>query len=444
MTTTPLRPDLAHRALLGRWLHVQAEAIARPWIAHVLARRVYRPEQANSCLTEDGLRALYDSLAAALENGRYAALDDNISAVTRDGYLSGYPLNDLLLILSSLKNEVWQAVIISFPPQEALGYLRSIDGVFQTGVSYQARVFSDLVQYDLTNELDRTRSQLIKLDQTKSRFIRIAAHELKTPLTLIQGYSDILHRELGASVSEQVHLAITGLASGARRLLNTVNDMIAVSQIDAQSLQLNFQLISLPHILQIVMQDLRSSLEERVLVFKMKPIPPELGAFYADPQRVYQIFEYVIGNAIKYTPDGGSITVAIDLLEAPADVERFVEVGVVDTGIGIASDDLPHLFDMFYSKTDIARHSSGRTKFKGGGSGLGLSVVKGIVEAHGGKIVVDSPGYDEDACPGTMVRIFLPVRYELPSSLGRDRLGLTSEFPMDEKSQGEHDHDRTV
>lgn len=426
MTTTPLRPDLAHRATLGRWLQVQAEAISRPWIKNVLARRVYRPEQTQTRLTEPDLRALYDSLGTALGSGRYAALDDSISAVTREGYLSGYPLNDLLLILSTLKSEVWQAVTLAFPPEEALNYLRTIDAVFQTALSYQARVFADLVQHELINELDLTRSQLIKLDQTKSRFISIAAHELKTPLTLVQGYTDILERELGANVSEQTHMALAGLASGARRLLTTVNDMIAVSQIDAQSLQLNFQLISLPHILQIVLQDLRTNLEERVLKFKMKPIPPELGSFYADPQRMYQVFEYVIGNAIKYTPDGGSITITLDLLEAPADVERFVEVSIADTGIGIAREDIPHIFDKFYSKTDISRHSSGRTKFKGGGSGLGLSVVKGIVEAHGGEVIVESPGYDEEACPGTTVRIFLPVRYEPPSSAGRERLGLTT------------------
>jgi signal transduction histidine kinase len=426
MTTSPLRPDLAHRAVLGRWLRIQAEAIARPWINVVLARRVYRPEQTTPSITEESLRQLYDGLTAALEGGRYAAFDDHISSVTRAGYLSGYPLNDLLLILSSLKVEIWQAVSAAFAPPEALNYLRSLDAVFQTGLSYQARVFADLVQHDLASELERTRSQLEKLDQTKSRFISIAAHELKTPLTLIQGYSDILGRELGSHASEAVHTALNGLSSGAHRLLTTVNDMIAVSQIDAQSLQLTFQLMSLPHILQIVMQDLRGSLEERVLNFKMKPIPPELGSFYADPQRVYQIFDYVIGNAIKYTPDGGSITIALDVLDAPADVEHFVEVNISDTGIGIAPEDVPHLFDKFYSKTDISRHSSGRTKFKGGGSGLGLSVVKGIIEAHGGKIVIESPGYDEEKCPGTTVRIFLPVRYVPPSSVGRDRLGLSS------------------
>ena len=424
MTTTPLRPDLAHRSALGRWLRIQVEAIARPWINNVLSRRVHVAESSGLRITETALRLVYESLATALESGRYAALDNHISAMTRAGYASGYPLNDLLLILSSLKTEIWQAVMTAFPPEEALSYLRSIDAIFQTALSYQARVFADLVQHDLASELNRTRTQLEKLDQTKSRFIAIAAHELKTPLTLIQGYSDILNRELGANVNEQVHMALGGLASGARRLLTTVNDMIAVSQIDAQSLRLSFQMVSLPHILQIVMQDLRASLEERVLNFLMKAIPPELGAFYADPQRVYQVFEYVIGNAIKYTPDGGAIAIAINLLDAPADADQFVEVSIRDTGIGIAAEDIPHLFDKFYSKTDISRHSSGRTKFKGGGSGLGLSVVKGIVEAHGGKIVVESAGYDEDLCPGTTVRIFLPVRYDPPSTTGRDRLGL--------------------
>ena len=426
MTTTPLRPDLAHRATLGRWLRIQSDTIARPWINNVLARRVYRPEQTPPPITEESLRKLYDGLTAALESGRYAALDEHISIVTRAGYQSGYPLNDLMLTLSALKTEIWQAVCVAYAPADALNYLRSLDAVFQTGLSYQARVFADLVQHDLSSELDLTRNRLEKLDQTKSRFISIAAHELKTPLTLIQGYSDILERELGSSGSESVHMALNGLSSGAHRLLTTVNDMIAVSQIDSQSLQLTFQLISLPHILQIVMQDLRASLEERALMFKMKSIPPELGSFYADPQRVYQVFEYVIGNAVKYTPDGGTISIALDVLDAPTDVEHFVEVNICDTGIGIAAEDIPHLFDKFYSKTDISRHSSGRTKFKGGGSGLGLSVVKGLVEAHGGKIVIESAGYDEVECPGTTVRIFLPVRYTPPSSAGRDRLGLSS------------------
>ena len=146
-----------------------------------------------------------------------------------------------------------------------------------------------------------------------------------------------------------------------------------------------------------------------------------------DPKRLYQAFEYVIGNSIKYTPDGGAISIGVYLLDALADVDRFVEVRVADTGIGIATDDLPHIFEKFYSKTEIAKHSSGRTKFKGGGSGLGLVVVRGIVEAHGGKVVIESPGYDEEKLPGTTVRILLPARYDPPASIGQQRLASLEE-----------------
>jgi signal transduction histidine kinase len=424
MTTTPLRPDVAHRATLGRWLRVQQAAVSTAWIASMQARRVYTEDHAAPAISTVEFEQLYQSLCLALETGRYAALDDSISTLTRAGREHGYPLNDLLLILHSLKNEIWQAIIAAFAADEALNYLRSIDALFQTALSYQARVYADLAQRELSSELAQTRRRLEQLDQTKSRFISIAAHELKTPLTLIQGYSDMLIRELGGTANTQVQQALQGLSAGARRLLGTVNDMIAVSLIDAQSLQLNYQLVSLPHILQIVLNDLRANLDERVLTFNLKTPPPDLRSFYADPQRLYQVFEYVVSNAVKYTPDGGTITLSAHLLDAPEDADRFVEVRIADTGIGIAADDLPRIFEKFYSKTDLARHSSSRVKFKGGGSGLGLSVVKGLVEAHGGKIIVESPGHDEAALPGTTVRIFLPVRYEPPDDGVIKRLGL--------------------
>jgi signal transduction histidine kinase len=427
MTTTPLRPDVAHRAALGRWLHVQADAISAAWVSAMQARRIYTEQSAAPAIDEAMFQKLYTSLAAALETGRYAALDESLAALTSAGVGQGYQLNDLLIILTSLKAEIWQAIIVAFAPDEALSYLRSIDALFQTALTYQARVYTELTQRDMTLELTRTRQQLAHLDQTKSRFISIAAHELKTPLTLIQGYSDMLTHELGSTASEQVYQALQGLSAGTRRLLSTVNDMITVSLIDAQSLQLNHQRVALPHVLQIVLSDLRTTLDERVLHFKMTPIPPELQAFYADPQRLYQVFDYVISNAVKYTPDGGTITISINLLDALEDADRFVEVSVEDTGIGISAEDLPRIFEKFYSKTNLALHSSSRTKFKGGGSGLGLSVAKGIVEAHGGKIIIESPGHDEVQLLGTTVRIFLPVCYDPPTGTGKRLLGLAGD-----------------
>ncbi len=425
-TTAPLRPDVAHRATLGRWLRIQFNAITPPWISAIQSRRVYTEQVAAPVINDSAFHELYQSLATALETGRYAPLDESISAITRAGHDHGYQLNDLLLILTTLKSEIWQAIISAFPPDAALNDLRSIDALFQTALTYQARVFADLTQRELAIELSRTRQQLEKLDQTKSRFISIAAHELKTPLTLIQGYSDMLSRELG-NTNEQISLTLQGLSAGTRRLLAIVNDMIAVSLIDAQSLQLNYQPISLSHVLQIVLNDLRTNLDTRVLDFKMMPMPPDLRSFYVDPQRLYQVFDYVVSNAVKYTPDGGTVTITVVLLDALEGVERFVEVRVTDTGIGISAEDLSHIFEKFYSKTDITRHSSSRIKFKGGGSGLGLALVKGIVEAHGGKIIIESPGHDEVKLPGTTVRILLPVLYEPPSTIAQQRLGLTNE-----------------
>ncbi len=424
MTTTPFRPDFTHRTALGQWLRVQRDIVSRPWINGIQERRLYARLPDTEQLSGKAFYQLYDSLASALETGRYAALDDSISAITRTGYDTGYRLNDLLLLLTTLKSEIWQGIIAAFPPDEALAYLRTIDALFQTALTYQARVFAELIQRELSSELDQTRQQLEKLEQTKSRFISIAAHELKTPLTLIQGYSDILQQELGGKASEPVRMALDGMSVGARRLLTTVNDMIAVSQIDAQSLQLSYQQILLPHVIQVVLNDLRAHLNERALQFHVGSAPPALGSFFADPQRLYQIVDYVISNAVKYTPDGGAITITTHLLAAPEDVEQFVELRVADTGIGIAPEDLPHIFSKFYSKTDLARHSSSRTRFKGGGTGLGLSVVKGIVEAHGGKIIIESPGHDEIRCPGTTVRILLPVLREPPSTAAQERLGL--------------------
>lgn len=404
-------------------------------VRHSIAAQLHRAAD----FARDRRHSLSSTLSKSgdgVETGRYAPLDESISAITRAGHDHGYQLNDLLLILTTLKSEIWQAIIAAFPSEEALSYLRSIDALFQTGLTYQARVFTELTQRELSGELSRTRQQLEKLDQTKSRFISIAAHELKTPLTLIQGYSDMLTRELGGMANEPIYQALEGLSAGTRRLLATVNDMIAVSLIDAQSLQLNYQLVALPHILQIVLSDLRANLDERVLYFKMKPIPPELRSFFADPQRLYQVFEYAISNAVKYTPDGGTITISIHLLDAPEDVDRFVEVRIADTGIGISAEDLPRIFEKFYSKTDIAKHSSSRTKFKGGGSGLGLAVVKGIVEAHGGKVIIESPGHDEVKLPGATARIFLPVRYDAPALTGQQRLGLTDSSDLSPRQFG--------
>jgi signal transduction histidine kinase len=123
----------------------------------------------------------------------------------------------------------------------------------------------------------------------------------------------------------------------------------------------------------------------------------------ADPQRMLQVLRHVILNAIKFTPDGGRIDVTSQ--RRPG----FVEVRVSDSGIGIAPENQQRVFEKFGSVSDVSLHSTSKTKFKGGGAGLGLSIVKGVIEAHGGAVWCESPGYDERNCPGSTFHLMIPI-----------------------------------
>jgi signal transduction histidine kinase len=116
----------------------------------------------------------------------------------------------------------------------------------------------------------------------------------------------------------------------------------------------------------------------------------------------------VISNAIKFTPDGGLIQV---WCEEQSDALDLV---VRDTGIGIDRDEQEHIFDKFYVLENTELHTTSTTNYKGGGMGLGLSVVRGIIEAHGGRVFVDSKGHDEETLPGSTFHLILPINYTRP------------------------------
>jgi signal transduction histidine kinase len=127
----------------------------------------------------------------------------------------------------------------------------------------------------------------------------------------------------------------------------------------------------------------------------------------ADPDQLIKVFNNIIMNAIKYTPDGGSINVSGRYLNGNEPPQ--VEIAIHDTGIGI-DPALQHLiFEKFNQTGDVLLHSSGKTKFKGGGPGLGLAIARGIVQAHGGRIWVESPGYNEEAHLGSTFFVSLPA-----------------------------------
>jgi len=134
----------------------------------------------------------------------------------------------------------------------------------------------------------------------------------------------------------------------------------------------------------------------------------QLPEVAADPDLMYKVFYHLVMNAIKYTPDGGQITVSGSVGE-DASGKSEMEIVVSDTGIGIDSQHHELVFEKFYQTGELKLHSSGRTKFKGGGPGLGLAIVHGIIEAHHWRVWVESAGHDEKNYPGSRFYLRLPM-----------------------------------
>jgi len=261
----------------------------------------------------------------------------------------------------------------------------------------------------VSNQLKQVQQSLEKLDRSKSDFIAVAAHELKTPLTLVEGYAAML-RDAGDSraLSPYEVDLLEGIATGTRRLKSIIDDMIDVSLIDNNLLSLNFQPVWLNRLFSVLESELSPTIRERGQTLEIHTFPGSSEMTFGDPERMLQVFRNVITNAVKYTPDGGKIV--LDGRKLPG----FIEVIVHDTGIGIAPEDQVLIFDKFARLGNSNLHSSGKTKFKGGGPGLGLHIARGIVESHGGAIWVESPGYDEDKMPGSTFHVLFPLRYEPP------------------------------
>ncbi len=286
-----------------------------------------------------------------------------------------------------------------------------------TVVLQNARLVSDLRTAntsitELNAELTESNRRLEKLDKAKTDFIEIASHELRTPLTQVRGYSDILADmvQQGGFVAAHMNQISQGITRASVRLEQIISAMLDVSRIDAQALDIRTAAISVAAAVKMAVDNYKDAIRDRkmnVQVTELDSLPPVQG----DLQRLCQAFGNLVGNAIKFTPDGGNIVISGRTLEDNSNghTQRFVEVMFADTGIGIDVADQGLIFEKFYRVGAVELHSTGTTKFKGAGPGLGLPIAKGVIQAHGGKIWVESPGHDELRMPGSTFHIVLPV-----------------------------------
>ncbi len=265
------------------------------------------------------------------------------------------------------------------------------------------RLESTVVELETTNqELREAHRQLKKLDKVKSDFISLAAHELRTPISLVHGYAYLLLTENESGNVEPSKDILTSILNASGQLNKTVNDLINVSNVELGQIQLFLAPTSVDYLAHAALNELAPISQGRHLSIEIMDLN-KLPMVKGDPQQLQQVFWNLLSNAVKFTPDDGYVHIY------GKETKEGVEVIFEDTGVGINVENQEHIFGRFSVLDDVLNHSSSDTSFRGGGLGLGLYITKGIVEAHGGRIWVESEGHDEERCPGSRFHLLLPI-----------------------------------
>lgn len=240
-----------------------------------------------------------------------------------------------------------------------------------------------------------------ELEQVKSQFMAMLVHDLRTPLTIVISSIDYLVRHHGGGKpldSDSLKLMETVLAS-TRGMANLVNDLLDLSKYQAGQMLLNKQTITIHEMIE-------ESLQPFLLQYKQKnidlhtDIDPDLPRVDADSGKIVQLMTNLLSNAMKFTPDNGTVSIKVQKDMSPDQQQTFIKVSVSDSGVGIKADEISLLFEQYRQVS-----SSNRTKEKG--TGLGLAICKLIVQAHGGTIGVTS-----EVNKGTTFTFTLPAQKE--------------------------------
>jgi len=251
----------------------------------------------------------------------------------------------------------------------------------QGNLTGYAKVTRDLTELE---HLQREKIEALQqADVLKDQFISILSHELRTPINAITGFGSILDDEVVGPLTEQQHEYLRKMLAGADTLLMLVNDLLDLSRIQAGRFYLSPQPFDFPTLVKDRLGSVQP-LADRKQLHLINQVPQDLPRLVGDPQRIGQVLLNLVNNAIKFTAPGGTIHVRACLGEdAALGSERTLRCEVTDTGIGIAEEDLDKLFKPF-TQVDM---SSTRDV---GGTGLGLTISKSLVEAHHGQIGVES------------------------------------------------------
>jgi PAS domain S-box-containing protein len=288
------------------------------------------------------------------------------------------------------------------------------------GVFASARDVTELKAFEQT--LQQKNAELEDASRMKSEFLANMSHELRTPLNAIIGFSEILRDGLMGEMTDQQRGFIGDIFSSGQHLLSLINDILDLSKVEAGKMLLDLEPVPIASMLRNSLSIVREKAAARRIRISME-IDDEAGVMQADARKVKQIVYNLLSNAVKFTPEGGQVTLRAKVVDrehvsgisgtragrkfvlADNEFDRFLEINVVDSGIGIAQEGLDDLFKPF-SQIDsgLAR------KFEG--TGLGLAMVKLLADLHGGSVSVEST-VNEGSC----FTVWLPIRADLPAAV---------------------------
>jgi two-component system, sensor histidine kinase and response regulator len=233
----------------------------------------------------------------------------------------------------------------------------------------------------LYNEVQSANERLKQLDKIKDEFVAVASHELRTPMTAIKSYLWMTLEGRGGPISEKQKHYLQGAYTSVDRLIRLVSDMLNVSRIDAGRVSLELGIVDLEKVVQEVFEEVTPRAQEFGVALIVSPVQ-NLPPVVADFNKIKEVFFNIVGNALKFTPKGGMITVSF------VQKDNMIETTIADTGTGIDSVNLPKLFQKFSMITDS--YISDRSIQ---GTGLGLYISKFLVDLHGGRIWATSEGH---------------------------------------------------
>jgi signal transduction histidine kinase len=248
---------------------------------------------------------------------------------------------------------------------------------------------------DQNAELERANTELMQSNQLKQAFIQVASHELRTPLTILLGLSHLATK--AAKGQEPLAGWLGRIESSGRRLQSLVDQIISMLVANQFDRPLERADTNLTELLNSAADDVRPFVELRGQTLELE-LAPDLGSVSVEAPRIRDALNHLLLNAIKFTPDGGRISLA-----SARSSDGGVTIRVSDTGAGIDAAARENLFTPFFTGFDVSHHSSGQFEHGRKGLGLGLSVVKAFVEFHGGTINVDT-----EVGRGTTFTVWLP------------------------------------